>query len=379
MAIRKRKSKKQKWLGKDIYYVDYYDQNHKRIIEAVGPRYEEAKKVLEARLGDKAHAKYPDIPWPQKITFETFADEYMEYSKGNKKAWDRDITSLKHLEPFFGDKHLDQIGSLDIEKYKQERKKEISRIKKLTSPASINRELALLKNMFNKAIQWKKAKSNPMKGVKLFKESEGRTRFLTVEEIHKLLYSCSSNAYLKIIVLMAMNTGMRRSEILKLKWDQIDWKEKIIHLYETKSGRSRYIDISDSLTEALKDFRLNNEGVEFVFPNSQGKPFKNIRKSFGNACREAGIKDFRFHDLRHTCASHLVMKGVDLATVKEILGHRSFNMTLKYSHLSKDHKREAVNLLGDILTGPPGLDGNKLVKIEEFQERKSGSNQAVSN
>ncbi|MDD5223188.1 MAG: site-specific integrase [bacterium] len=366
MSIRKRYSKR---LGKTVYSVDYYDINHQRRVETVGTVKEEAKRVWEARLGDKARGKNPDIPWSRRVTFGDFSKEYMEYSKENKKAWDRDITSLRHLVPFFGEKRLDQVSSFDVEQYKLERKKETSRIKKSPSPASINRELALLKNMFNKAILWGKAKSNPMKGIKLFKESEGRINYLQENEIQKLLKACSRNTNLHLIVLMALNTGMRRGEILKLKWEQIDWKEKIIHLYETKNGRTRHIPISDSLTEELKDFRLNNEGGEFVFSNCQGEPFKSFRKSFGNACREAGIHDFRFHDLRHTFASYLVMGGTDLVTVMELLGHRSFKMTLRYSHLSQDHKRDAVNYIGTILTGDSGRDGNKLVKIQERREK----------
>ncbi|MCX5867520.1 MAG: site-specific integrase [Proteobacteria bacterium] len=335
----------------DKWGIDYYDLNHIRRREIIGTNHQEAKKILEARLGDKARGKNPDIPWSKRITFEEFIGDYLAYSKENKRAWKRDLTSLNHLKPFLGKKRLDQINPFDIEQYKQERKKEVSRRKKAPAPGSINRELALLKNIFNKAIQWGKAGTNPLKGVKFLKEPEGRIRYLTEEEMTKLLTACQPNQKLHLIVFIALNTGMRKSEILKLKWDQIDWTRKAIVLTETKSGRRRDIYMGDFLTEKIREFRVNEGNGEYVFTGKLGKPFSNVRKSFEGVLKEVGIQDFKFHDLRHTFASHLVMEGIDLVTVKELLGHRSFNMTLRYSHLSPDHKKSAIERMSAKLEG----------------------------
>ena len=124
---------------------------------------------------------------------------------------------------------------------------------------------------------------------------------------------------------------------------EVDLRQKIIYIYNSKSGKSRKVDINDWLVETLIRVRKHPESP-YVFCNKDGKPYGDIRKSFDNAKRRADIKDFRFHDLRYTFAFHLVMAGVDLKTVQELLGHQTYQMTLRYSHLSPDHRRRAVNI-----------------------------------
>jgi len=164
---------------------------------------------------------------------------------------------------------------------------------------------------------------------------------LEKEEIRALLDACSD--HLKPIVVTALNTGMRKSEILGLKWPDVDLRQRIVYIYETKGGKSRKVDINDWLAETLIRRRKHPESP-YVFCNKDGIPYGNIRKSFESAKRRAGIKDFRFHDLRHTFASHLVMAGIGLKTVQELLGHQTYQMTLRYAHLSPDHRRAAVNI-----------------------------------
>ena len=196
--------------------------------------------------------------------------------------------------------------------------------------------------MFNKALAWGKfSGQNPMSQVKLFKENNKRVRFLEKNEIVKLLSSCDK--HLRPIVIVALNTGMRKAEILGLKWRDIDFRRGIIHLYDTKNGEKREAPINKQAKTALIRTR-RDPGSEFVF-TYRGKPIGNIRKTFSTALKKSDIKNFCFHDLRHTYASHLVMAGVDLNTVRELLGHKSLAMTLRYSHLSPDHKQRAVNIL----------------------------------
>ena len=148
----------------------------------------------------------------------------------------------------------------------------------------------------------------------------------------------------------ALLTGMRRGELLSLKWEQI--RNGFIYLTETKSGKARQIPINDRLAEVLKEVRRGNQlKSPFVFCDSQGRRFYHVRRSFVSACRRAGIEAFRFHDLRHTCASHLVMAGVDLTTVKELLGHKDIKTTLRYAHLAPSHKVKAVDILDRTLKG----------------------------
>ena len=146
---------------------------------------------------------------------------------------------------------------------------------------------------------------------------------------------------------------MRRSEILNLQWQDIDFLRKLIYIKNTKSGeKKKYLQII--LLSILYNSLKKNSMSPYIFINRSGKPFKKVYKGFKSALRRAGIRNFTFHDLRHTFASHLVMNGTDLKTVQELLGHKTFRMTLRYAHLSPDYKRKAIdnfaNKMQDIVT-----------------------------
>ena len=317
------------------WYIDYYVQGRRKR-ERIGPNKAQARVVLQKRKVELAERKFLDIQRHERVKFEDMAKTYIEaYSRPNKRSFRRDEISLKNLIMFFGGKYLHEVIPLDIEKYR------VKRLQVVT-PATVNRELACLKHMFNKAKEWGKVSNNPALKVRLLKEENRRVRYLEKEEIRALLNVCSK--HLKPIVITALNTGMRKSEILNLKWPDVDLRQRIIYIYNSKSGKSRKVDINDWLAETLIRLRKHPQSAH-VFCNKEGVPYGNIRKSFENAKRRAGIKDFRFHDLRHTFASHLVMAGVDLKTVQELLGHQTYQMTLRYSHLSPDHRRAAVNIL----------------------------------
>ncbi|MBL7132225.1 MAG: site-specific integrase [Candidatus Omnitrophica bacterium] len=132
--------------------------------------------------------------------------------------------------------------------------------------------------------------------------------------------------------------------MLNLKWQDVDFRRGIIHLFKTKNNEKREIPINETVKTALIRVRKHPESP-YIFCDKNGKPFKNLRKSFFTALKKAGIINFRFHDLRHTFASHLAMSGIDLNTVRELMGHKSLEMTLRYSHLSPDHKKRAVDIL----------------------------------
>jgi len=295
------------------WYIDYYDQNRRRRREMIGPNKRQAEIVLQKRKVEVAEGKFLDIRKERTVSFKEMAREYIEvYSRPNKSSCRRDKISVKHLLSFFGEKALQNISPLDVEKYKQKRVKEVA-------PSTVNREIACLKAIFNKAKELEK------------------------EEITKLVEACPE--YMKSIVIVALNTGMRRGELLKLKWNDIDFRNRIIYILETKNNEIRKIPMNNVTFKTLLKVRKNPKSP-YVFCKKDGSPYKDIRESFKKALKKAGIQNFRFHDLRHTFASHLVMAGVDLKTVQELLGHKTFTMTLRYSHLSPDHKRRAVDILG---------------------------------
>jgi len=343
-----------------IYWIEYYTKDGKRKRERVGQWRKLALDALAKRKVEIAENKFLDkAKEPPKIKFKEFAKEYAKWVETNNKGKDRKIRLLNGLIPYFGDKYLHEITTWDIEKYRYQRKTENRKSpNKPVKPATLNREIALLKHLFSKAIEWGFLKENPAKPVKLFKENNKRLRFLSEEEINRLLSVC--DGYLRDIVIVALNTGMRKGEIFNLKWQDIDFELKLIHVADSKNYESRDIPMNDILYETLKTLKEKaDQRQEYVFINPKtNKPYDDVKRSFKTALKKAEIEDFTFHDLRHTFASHLVMNGVDLMTVKELLGHKDIKMTMRYSHLSPDHKRIAVKRMENIIKAK-----SKIIKL----------------
>jgi integrase len=318
-----------------VWYVDY-SFNGQRVRKKVGT----SKKMAEAVLKDvevkKIKGEFLGVTELKKVVFEKLCAEYLEYSKANKtkESYVRDITSLNALSKKFKGIMVSMISAWDLEQYKN------MRVKKVT-PSSVNRELAFIKHMFNKAVEWGYLTSNQLRSVKLFKEPPGRIRYVTEEEEIKLLDYCSENT--KDIVLFALNTGMRRSEIFNLKWSDVDFRQRNIIVRRSKNNEYRVIPMHSSVVSILKRLHKKASSI-YVFEGKNGK-LTTVKTGFNKAVRKAGIKDLRFHDLRHTFASRLVMNGVDIASVKKLMGHKDIKMTMRYSHLSDDHLKEAVRKL----------------------------------
>jgi len=330
--------------GKVTWYVDYAYQG-KRHRRKVGTSRAVARLTanrLELQIERGENLGIHEQP---RVLFRDYASEYLEFSKASKshKSWIRDRVSLHSLVPVFGDIYLFAISPRQVEEYRRRRLEKDGR-----QPATINRELACLRHMFNKAIEWGKVKESPVKGIKLFREPPGRIRYLEASEIEDLLRECSPR--LRPIVITALNAGMRLSEILNLRWASVNMRTRIITIEHTKSGERRTIPINATLYQELRKLSLGRQS-EFVFPSAEGRPLVNIRRGFMAACARAGLVDFRFHDLRHTFASHLVMAGVNLKAVQELLGHKGLKMTMRYSHLSQEHLQEAVGRLNHSLSG----------------------------
>ena len=180
-----------------------------------------------------------------------------------------------------------------------------------------------------------------MRKVKLFRENPKNFRTVTNKEFNRVYNNAST--LLKPILITAINTGMRRGEILNLKWENVRLEEGYILVSEAKNNKQRYIPINEVLKKHLKSVKLN-ACSEYVFTHN-GKSINSIRTSFTTALLKSGVEKFRFHDLRHTFASRLVMNGVDLVTVQELIGHKSLSMTKRYSHPTPDHKKQAVESL----------------------------------
>jgi len=319
------------------WYVDF-TFNKKRIRKFGGYTKEQARNTLakmrieklDERLGFKK-------PKQSDIAFDQFAREFIEiYSKQNKKSWTRDEVSLKSLKPFFKGKTIQDVGPELIERYKAKRKTEVS-------PATVNRELAFLKTMFNKAVEWGRLESSPLKNIKKFKEPNSKDRILNVDEMKSLIDAADN--HLEPILIIALNTGMRKGEILSLKWENIKLSKRYIHLEDSKAGKSRDVPMNGLVIEALSAIPQNSE---YVFFNPRtGGAIQDVKTAFKTACEKVRIKGLRFHDLRHTAATRMVEAGVDLVTVSRILGHSSIQMTMRYAHPTPENMRRAVDKLAE--------------------------------
>jgi|CXWL01.1.fsa_nt_gi integrase len=328
------------------YHIDFRDKAGRRYRQKVGPNKHIAELVLAKKQTEIIENKFFDIKREQKIKFEAFADEYLEsYCKIHHMSVGKSSESqLTILKRSFSGQYLHEITTLGIERYKNDQMK-------LVSPATINRRLARLKALYNKAIEWGKFNGeNPVKKVKFFRENNGRVRYLETEEITKLISNCKGN--LRAIVIIAVNTGMRRSEIFGLKWVDIDFRRNLIYLLKTKNGEKREVCINENVKNALIGVRKHPKSP-YIFCYKDGSPVKDIRKPWFKALKDSGITEFHFHDLRHTFCSQLMMGGANIIDVKELVGHKTLAMTLRYSHLSRNHKQKTVDDLARRL-GPVG-------------------------
>jgi len=342
------KAKKEKNLklidGK--WYLDF-TFNKKRIRQFGGYTKEQARNTLAKiriqKIDEKLGYKKPERK--SKKFMEFARDEFIEsYSKVNKRSWRRDVSSLKALEPYFKSQMIHEITPKSIEKFKAQRMVEVA-------PGTVNRELSFLRTMFNIAVEWGDLDSSPMAKVKLLRTPPHKDRILTRAEIKRLIDISNSReegfygTHLNPVLVVALNTAMRMSEILKLEWENVYLMKRRIRVGDSKSGRSRDIPMNDLVVEALS---VLAQDTKYVFPSPKTNvSLKSVKSSFKRACRKAKIKGLRFHDLRHTAATVMIEIGVPLLTVSEILGHASVVMTQRYCHPRPEHKRDAILKLGN--------------------------------
>jgi integrase len=226
------------------------------------------------------------------------------------------------------------------------------------SPATANRYMAVLSAAYTAAVQeWHWARENPLRRVSKEAEPRGRVRYLSEPERSALLAACARSRLpeLEAIVLLALTTGMRRGEILALRWPDIDLKRRQLVLHKTKNTDRRSVPIVPSVAVLLEQLaKVRRLDTDRIFPQpGKDKPLE-IDHWFELALREAGIEDFRFHDLRHTAASYLAMSGATSAEIAAVLGHRTLQMVKRYAHLSDAHTGSVVERMTKKFFGDAG-------------------------
>lgn len=229
--------------------------------------------------------------------------------------------------------------------------KEEGKARKTKSPSTVVRYLASLSVMYTTAInEWGWVEQNPAKKVKRPTEPRGRVRFLSDDERMALLEACkaSENCYLYPIVVFALSTGARQGEVLSITWKQVDFERNVVRLENTKNNERRALPLVGYAYDLLKElYATRRSDTQLVFPRPDGKRHVSIVKKWKRAVAEAGLEDFKFHDLRHSAASYLAMNGATLAEIAEILGHKTLQMVKRYAHLSEQHTTNVVARMND--------------------------------
>ncbi len=292
-------------------------------------------------------------PREENLTFrelaDTYKDWYLRTSQATEHAKKEHVRKIELVKEFFGDMPVHRISTFTIEQYKRHREENSK-----ASPVSIDKELMVIHAIFSKGKELGLYKGEIPRIPYYRAKAREIVRFLTPEEAQKLLSACP--LHLKRIVLFVLNTGCRANEALSLKWEDVDFKTGClrIHASQTKTKTHYTILMNSTVRELLEDIKKEQEEkglkTDYVFLNSQGKPYgrQGYRRAFKNACKKAGLQDFRFHDLRHTFASWVAMKTKDIYLVQRLLNHQKIDTTKRYAHLTQEYMVNALEEISSV-------------------------------
>lgn len=300
-----------------------------------------ADGILSKIKTEIIEGRYFEVLEEHKRTFDELMERFEQEHIPKKASQRAYFGYTKRLRGFFGSLVLAQVTPKVIVQYKNQRYADG------VSPATINRELAVMKKAFNLARkEWEWCRDNPVSRVSLEKENNKRDRWLTHEEEARLLAACSP--WVKEIVVFALNTGMRMGEILALTWAGVDLFRRTVTVFRSKNGERRTIPVNQTVLEILKEkVRVRSIHQDLVFSSQAGTmvDHNNLRRGFRAAIKTAKIADLHFHDLRHTFATRLTQGGIDLYKVQRLLGHKSPIMTQRYAHHYPETLRDGVEYL----------------------------------
>lgn len=320
--------------------LDYRDPNTGKRIQKVTKvsSAEEAHEELLRRCFPRLLKSKEAKEGKREITFSEWAKTYLENYSSLNKSWRDDHSRMKPFTEFFNDRELREIVPSDVQRFVKSRKKAGN------SPGTLNRYLSLLKRMMNVAIEEGYLEANPVKVKKFSEQDREKTRVISEQEEAAIMEHASP--WLKSFLVIALNTGMRTGEIFRLSWKQIDLHERMITVEVTKSGKTRHVPISERLFQELVSMKSRNAKSQYLFYNPKtGRPITSMKTAFRNTLRRAGLSGIRLYDTRHTAATRWIRSGVDVQTVKELLGHSDISITSKYLHTNIEAKRKAVEML----------------------------------
>jgi len=344
---RERKPIFEKVPGSGVWYIRYYDDAGRRHCERAGSE-------ASAAEGYKKRARQIEdsVFCPPRSVNKLKFGELMDLAFADRKvrlaptSYESDLGRAKRLREWFGEMPAAKVTAALI----QERIRELC--EGGLEGSTCNRYKALVSAMFTFAIKAKKLSHSPMRAVESFREGDGRVRFLDREEeaaLRKVIERDCPKCEPELD--LALNTGLRRNELFRLRWDQVDLERAILTVQGKRPAKGggkgqRFVRLNSVAVEALRRLHRQSRGSAWVCPGKHDPPSaRDWREWFEDAVKSAGLEDFHYHDLRHTFASRLVMAGVPLAAVQELMGHRFIVTTQRYSHLAPDHQRANVEKL----------------------------------
>ena len=356
------------------YRIDYR-ANGRRIREMIGEDYELACNVLHQRKTEIWEGRFRPAR-PESITCREWAEKFQAARQGRraKLTCYTDLSRIRTFIAKFGDEYIDKITPENIEAVFAELSAQGR------AGSTINRYRVTLSALFSYAIKMKKLQINPVKAVERYDEPEGRIRFLDDDEyaaLRKIIREFKPEHEAEFDLVL--NTGLRRGELINLRWENISLDRKLMTVIISKTDR-HYVPLNTTAIAALGDLYARSGGSPWVVSSDLRNDWGTDRRNWFEDCvKAANIEDFHFHDLRHTFASWAVMRNVRIETLREVLGHKSLKTTQKYAHLAPDFKLAEMEKLvkNDIQTAlqkdtSEGHSDTSEIKLLQLTQNKIG-------
>ncbi len=334
------------------YYISFINAMGKRVKRKVhAENVTQARNIRNAELARVEQAKALGFTPAGDETFCDAADRFLHYQRVRltERSFDRELGIVeKHLKPFFRGLKLSAVRRAEIQRYITKRSGSVG-------ANSVIKEINVIKHLMRLAVEWELIPLNPAQGIKPPKTPPGRVRYLEPSQLRVLLESAVD--WLRPIIAIAVVTGMRRGEIVELRWIHVDLSGGRICLPQTKNGEVRIVYLNANARMVIQSLPPGLPMTKVFGEITPGQ----VTAAFVRLCRELRLKDFRFHDLRHTAASWLRMAGADIHTVAQILGHKDLRMAARYQHLSPAYLSEAVGKLDGVF-GDISLIGDEKLR-----------------
>ncbi len=329
--------------GSGVWWIVYFDQFGKRRREKAGSKSIAIKLYGKRKQQVLEGKKLPELFRKPSINFSQLVGDALAYSKRNKRSYKTDVPRFASLKEWFGSHAAEELTPKDIESTLARAAE-----KEKWAPSTFNHYRSLMSLSYRLGILNRKVTSNPARSVTHRREDNNRVRFLTFEEEKKLRKVIDAKWASHMPELdLAINTGLRKGSQYSLTWEMVDWNGRMLNVPRTKNEEPIHVPLNDAAIAALRVVHDRGDGRGRVFQSARtGEPLENGRHWFDDAVVEAKIKNFRWHDLRHTFASRLRMKGAPLEDIADLLGHKSLTMTRRYAHLGPNKLHAVVSLLG---------------------------------